>query len=183
MHRKTINFAIRFNEKRKTKENKHVMQKHIRTNGSSHVSSLVVELERDLQTTSGFLNFYVIRIAVSVYICCCFFFSFLEADSKVDSLSMYLTLIYRKRELTLAMQRVETIKKCDLREIVTLFRHVVNLQVSLCKYGFFVMFLICCHYFQWILEGSVRGVSGGSVGGQLTGGQCFVEAPMEVRGF
>ena len=149
MHRKTINFAIRFNEKRKTKENKHVMQKHIRTNGSSHVSSLVVELERDLQTTSGFLNFYVIRIAVSVFICCCcFFFSFLEADSKVDSLSMYLTLIYRKRELTLAMQRVETIKKCDLREIVTLFRHVVNLQVSLCKYGFFVMFLICYHYFQ-----------------------------------
>ena len=92
MHRKTINFAIRFNEKRKTKENKHVMQKHIRTNGSSHVSSLVVEL-------------------------------------------------------TLAMQRVETIKKCDLREIVTLFRHVGNLLVSLCKYGFFVMFL-CCHYFQ-----------------------------------
>ena len=74
MHRKTINFAIRFNEKRKTKENKHVMQKHIRTNGSSHVSSLVVELERDLQTTSGFLNFYVIRIAVSVFICCCCFF-------------------------------------------------------------------------------------------------------------
>ena len=148
MHRKTINFAIPFNEKRKTKENKHVMQKHIRTNGSSHVSSLVVELERDLQTTSGFLNFCVIRIAVSVFICCCsFFFSFLEADSKVDSLSMYLTLIYRKRELTLAMQRVETIKKCDLREIVTL-RHVGNLQVSLCKYGFFVMFLICYHYFQ-----------------------------------
>ena len=29
MHRKTINFAIHFNEKRKTKENKHVMQKHI----------------------------------------------------------------------------------------------------------------------------------------------------------
>ena len=112
------------------------------------VSSLVVELERDLQTTSGFLNFYVIRIAVSVFICCCFFFSFLEADSKVDGLSMYLTLICRKRELTLAMQRVETIKKCDLREIVTLFRHVGNLQVSLCKYGFFVMFLICYHYFQ-----------------------------------
>ena len=107
MHRKTINFAIHFNEKRKTKENKHVMQKHIRTSGSSHVSSLVVELERDLQTTSGFLNFYVIRIAVSVV-----FFSFLEADSKVDSLSMHLTLIYRKRELTLAMQRVETIRKC-----------------------------------------------------------------------
>ena len=77
-----------------------------------------------------------------------FYFSFLEADSKVDGLSMYLTLICRKRELTLAMQRVETIKKCDLREIVTLFRHVGNLQVSLCKYGFFVMFLICYHYFQ-----------------------------------
>ena len=75
----------------------------------------------------------------------------------VDSLSMYLTLIYRKRELTLAMQRVETIKKCDLREIVTLFCHVVNLQVSLCKYGFFVMFLICYHYLQWILEGVSKG--------------------------
>ena len=39
---------------------------------------------------------------------------FVEADSKVDSLSMYLTLIYRKRQLylTLAMQRVETIRKC-----------------------------------------------------------------------
>ena len=137
-------------KERRKKTNVLYMQKHIRTNGSSHVSSLVVELERDLQTTSGFLNFYVIRIAVSVFICCCccFFFSFLGADSKVDSLSIYLTLIYRKRELTLAMQRVETIKKCDLREIVTFFRHVGNLQVSLCKYGFFVMFLICYHYFQ-----------------------------------
>ena len=48
-----------------------------------------------------------------------FFFSFLEADSKVDSLSMNFTLISRKRELTLVMQRVETIRKCDLREIVT----------------------------------------------------------------
>ena len=28
MHRKTINFAIRFNEKRKTKENKHVICKN-----------------------------------------------------------------------------------------------------------------------------------------------------------
>ena len=39
---------------------------------------------------------------------------FVEADSKVDSLSMHLTLIYRKRQLyvTLAMQRVETIRKC-----------------------------------------------------------------------
>ena len=66
----------------------------------------------------------------------CFFFSFLEADSKVDSLSMHLTLIYRKRELPLAMQRVKTIRKCDLREIVTLFRHLLNLQMSLCKYDF-----------------------------------------------
>ena len=52
---------------------------------------------------------------------------------------------------------------------MTLFRHVENLQVSLCKFGFFVMFL-CCHYFQRILEGV-------SKSGQLTGGQCFVEAP------
>ena len=74
MHRKTINFAIRFNEKRKTKENKHVMQKHIRTNGSSHVSSLVVELERDLQTTSSFLNFYVISRRKCVYLLLLFFF-------------------------------------------------------------------------------------------------------------
>ena len=81
---------------------------------------------------------------------------------------MHLTLIYRKRELTPAMQRVEAIRKCDLREIVTLFRHLGNLKVSLFKYGFFVMFL-CYHYFQSILEGV-------SKGGQLTGDQCFVEA-------
>ena len=76
MHRKTINFAIRFNEKRKTKENKHVMQKHIRTNGSSRVSSLVVELERDLQTTSGFLNFFLCHqdCRKCVYLLLFFFF-------------------------------------------------------------------------------------------------------------
>ena len=89
---------------------------------------------------------------------------FLEADSKVDSLSMHLTLIYRKRELTLAMQRVETIKKCDLREIVTLFRHVVNLQVSLCKYIW-----LLCYVFNMLslfpvnFRGGQWGVSRGSV--------------------
>ena len=104
-------------------------------------------------------------------------FALVGHRNKVDGLSMYLTLICRKRELTLAMQRVETIKKCDLREIVTLFRHVVNLQVSLCKYGFFVMFLICYHYFQWILEGVSKGGQWGVSRGSVDRGSVFCRSP------
>ena len=64
-----------------------------------------------------------------------------------------------------------------LREIVTLFRHVGNLQVSLCKYGFFVMFLICYHYFQWILEGVSKGGQRGVSRGSVDRGSVFCRSP------
>ena len=40
-----------------------------------------------------------------------------------------------------------------------------------------LIYTTLCIFFPMIFEGVSKRVSRGSVGGQLTGGQCFVEAP------